>query len=149
MQWEFKVIILAVLDVWFWTTLLPSSPVTQFLQLWAKVDREPRRKLQVAHHSSTTSSVRQLPWIQSVCKRIMQAGRGGGYMPRQWIHRFCFTCLVLLHVCVSISHQASVSQESLIAMSFTSLRLEKYSSAKERRYSRDILYKRTVKKKQC
>lgn len=71
-QWKFKVVILAELDVWFWKLLL-SSPDAEFLQLWAEVDREPRRKLVVAHHCPTTSGVRQLLCSQSGCKRQIRA----------------------------------------------------------------------------
>ncbi len=53
LKWEFKVITLAVLGIWTWIRLLPSSP-TMFTQL--RVEHESCRKLVVAHHRSMTSS---------------------------------------------------------------------------------------------
>lgn len=60
-------------------TLLPPSPDTLFLQLGAKVGREPCKKQPVAHDWPTTSSVRQFPWLQSVCKRPIRAGVGSSW----------------------------------------------------------------------
>lgn len=80
-QWEFKVIILAVLDVWFWTTLLPTSPGSLFLQLWKKVDSEPCRKLPVVYWQAYDRWCKTVTWLQSVCNRpiraVLGSNRGG------------------------------------------------------------------------
>lgn len=131
-------------------TGVPQHPISAALS-----KSEPRRKLLVAHHCLTTSGVRQLPWLQSVCKRLIRAvfgsnrgrrgcGRVWEYMPRQWWGFTGSSALCVRSHFMSIWYHASVSKESLIAKSFSSLWLEK--AHKGRCLSRDIMYKRAVKK---
>lgn len=90
-------------------TGVPPTPC--FCSSEQKVDREPCRKLLAAHRCPTTDGVRQLPWLQSVCKRMIRAvleskrgsrqvwGKGEGIYSEavMVIH-----LVHVLHVCLSI-----------------------------------------------